>query len=267
MAGKQTKVSRRMLFTWLMLGGLILLIAPAKWTSSFQFAFLRVFRWPLSIGENISLSVENRGIGGDSETVSRKKYRELLNHYANMEARLRQEQAKVEQLTGVRESFALGNTKLVEALVYPVSIGKGNSEILIDKGADSSLAKGQFVLAENSIVGTISEVSTAGARVRLITSTASNMAVDIGGTKRFMRGTGDNLAKIPMMKNKIEAGTAVMAARKAGVLNTPITVGRVLRCDRNMDSAVLWDIIVEPACDIQQLNDVVVVVMNPQGQK
>ena len=41
-------------------------------------------------------------------------------------------------------------------------------------------------------------------------------------------------------------------------------VGKVLRCERNAESAVLWDIIVEPACDFEQLNDVIVIVMNPQ---
>ena len=253
-----------MLFTWFMLAGTILLIAPAKWTNSFQFAFLRVFNWPLSIGENISLSVGTRQQLGDADAVSRKKYRELLNHYANLEARLRQAEATIDKLSGVRNRYALGNARLVQSLVYPSTIDISAGEIFIDKGSDRELAKGQFVLSENSIVGTLSAVSAVGARVKLLTSPTSNIAVEMGGTKRYMRGDGDNLARIPMMKYKPEVGTAVMAAKKAGFLNTPIIVGKVLRCERNAESAALWDIIVEPACDIEQLNDVIVIVMNPQ---
>ncbi|MHC4735435.1 MAG: hypothetical protein ACYTDW_13395, partial [Planctomycetota bacterium] len=48
-------LSRPMLFTWLMLTGLILLFAPQNLTNDLQFAFARIFRWPLTIGKNISL--------------------------------------------------------------------------------------------------------------------------------------------------------------------------------------------------------------------
>ena len=242
-----------------------MLIAPVKWTNNFQFAFLRFFNWPLSIGENISLSANTRQQLGGADAVPRRKYRELLNHKANLEARLRDAEATIEKLSGLRDRFALGNAKLVEALVYAAPIDKSRGEIFIDKGNDCKLGRGQFVLAENSIVGTISDVSLAGARVKLFTNPTSNIAIKMGGTKGFMRGSGGKLARIPMMRHKAEAGTAVMAASMAGFLNTPIIVGKVLRCERNTESAVLWDIIVEPACDIEQLNDVLVIVMNPQN--
>jgi cell shape-determining protein MreC len=57
-----------------------------------------------------------------------------------------------------------------------------------------------------------------------------------------------------------------MAAKSPGLLNAPIIVGRVARCERNAESAVLWDVIVEPVCDMERLNDVVVIVMNPDKQ-
>ncbi|MFC1781603.1 hypothetical protein ACFLZ8_05020, partial [Planctomycetota bacterium] len=49
-------VSRRMLFTWLMLAGFILFLAPQNLTNKFQFAFASVFRVPLKIGNSYSLS-------------------------------------------------------------------------------------------------------------------------------------------------------------------------------------------------------------------
>jgi cell shape-determining protein MreC len=264
MARKQIKVSRRMLFTWFMLAGSILLIAPSEWTNNFQFAFLRIFDWPLSIGENISLSVRARRRVHNTDVVSRKQYRELLNYCANVEARLRQQEKEVERLSGLRDKFPLGNAKLVSALVYPASIDRSHGEVIIDKGKDHQLAKGQFVLAENSIIGTVSDVSSGGARIKLFTSPASAIGVEIAGTKGLMHGSGGNLAKIPMIKYKPTFGAEVLAARKGGFLSVPMIVGKVHHCERNRESAVLWDIIVEPVCDIEQLNDVTVIVMNPQ---
>ena len=116
-----------MLFTWLMLAGFILLIAPSGWTNSFQFAFLRIFDWPLSIGENISLSVRARRRVQNTDVVSRKQYRELLNYCANVEASLRQERQKVEKLSRLRDKFPLGNARLIGALVYLFGIRKGVS--------------------------------------------------------------------------------------------------------------------------------------------
>jgi cell shape-determining protein MreC len=255
-----------MLFTWLMLAGSILIIAPTEWTSSFQLAFLRIFNWPLSIGENISLSARARGRVDDANAVPGEKYRALLNYCTSLEAQLRDERERLDKLTGLRERFPFGNAKLVEALVYPGSIDRAHGEISVDKGKESQLAKGQFVLADNSIIGTVSGVSAGGARVNLFTSPASNIPVEIAGTKRFMRGEGNNVAKIPMMKDKPKIGAEVMAAKSPGLLNAPIIVGRVARCERNAESAVLWDVIVEPVCDMERLNDVVVIVMNPEKQ-
>ncbi len=263
MAAKQTKVSRRMLFTWFMLAGLILIIAPAKWTSNFQFAFLRVFNWPLSVGENITLSVGARDRLTDQNSVSPAAHNQLKNYAAILEAKLIRQQQRIEMLTGLPDKSLLGNAKLIEAFVYTSSIDKANGEMTIDAGGNKELAKGQFVLSENSIIGTISDVSSVGARVKLLTSPTSNIPVEMGGEKRYMQGIGDNLAKIPMIKRKPKLGTEVMAARKAGMLSTPIIVGRVLRCESNADSATLWDVVVEPAFNIDRLEDVVVIAMNP----
>lgn len=248
-----------------MLAGLILFIAPAKWTNNFHFAFLRLFNWPLSIGENITLSVGTREpVSANADSVPRAEHNRLKNYCANLEAKLLREQQRIEALTSLPNRSFLGNAALVEALVYKAKpIDKANGEISIYHDGNAELTQGQFVLAENSIIGTISDVSSVGTRVKLITSPKSSIAVEIGGIKRYMQGQGGNLARIPMMKQKQDLGSDVMAARKAGILGTPIIVGRVLRYEVNAESAALWDIIVQPAFDIDRLNDVMVLVMKP----
>ncbi len=39
--------------------------------------------------------------------------------------------------------------------------------------------------------------------------------------------------------------------------------GRVSECNRNAKNALLWDITVQPACDVAMLGSVMVIVMNP----
>jgi hypothetical protein len=58
-----------------------------------------------------------------------------------------------------------------------------------------------------------------------------------------------------MMKQHVDSGTEVLAAPQAGVLNMPIVAGRVVRCERNVESAVVWDVFVEPAFNVDRLNN------------
>ena len=253
-----------MLFTWCTLAGFIFLFAPQKLTDNFQYAFLRVFNWPLSIGENISLSVRTRQPLGDADVVPRREYDKLQNYCANLEGQLRKEHEKVEMLSGLRNRFPLEAGDLQLASVFPGSFDKLHGELSINKGTDDKVAKGQFVLSDNSIIGTIGDVSARGAKVKLFTNPTSSIAVEVANTKRVMQGSGDNLARIPMVKDKVEIDSEVMASsRKTGFLNAPMIIGKVLRYERSAKSPMLWDIVVEPVCDFEQLNDVAVIVINP----
>ena len=41
-------------------------------------------------------------------------------------------------------------------------------------------------------------------------------------------------------------------------------VGTVARCKSNSENPLLWDITVKPACDIETVTEVAVIVVNPQ---
>jgi hypothetical protein len=64
-------VSRRMLFTWLMLAGSILYLSPQSVTQKFQLTFAHIFNVPLNIGGSIPiLGVQQQ----TKEMVSIEKY-------------------------------------------------------------------------------------------------------------------------------------------------------------------------------------------------
>ncbi len=249
-----------MLFTWFTLAGFIFLFSPGNLTNKFQFAFHRIFRWPLRIGRNISLSAGTRQPLRD--VVSRDEYKRLLNHLANVIQQRNDEHKKVEKLSRMRNIPGWERMGFVLADVTTVSIDKLRSELIINRGQDDGLAKDQFVLADNSVIGTISDVDAHTARVKLFTDPTSNIAVRIGNIDWVMQGSGGNLARISMAKYEVKVGSEVMAGKKPGFLDTPMIIGKVAQCEHNAEP-LLWDITVEPLCNIQKTENVHVIVMNP----
>ena len=260
-------ISGRMLFIWLMLAGFILFFTPQNLANKFQFAFVRIFHLPLNLGRSVSLSA--RGEPLVAEVVSRGVYNRLQNHLANVTEQLYQEHQVVEVLSGLRNRFALEGARLVCADVITTSIGTEHSELIINRGENDGLTKGQFALSDNSIVGTISDISTRTAQVRLFTDPGSKIAVKIGAvkTERLIHGSGKDSAKVKLLsrKYKIRVGDKVMARKKPGFLDSPIIIGVVAKCVADDTSPSLWDVTVKPVCDIEQLQTVSVIIMNPSG--
>jgi rod shape-determining protein MreC len=261
-----SSLSRPMLFTWFMLTGLILLFAPQNLTNDLQFAFARIFRWPLTIGKNISLYARTRrpapGVMFDKES-------QIQNYIANLEEQLRQEHQKVVELSGLRDRFhALENAGLIMADVIRVYINAAQSELTINRGQNDGLAEGHFVLGDNSIIGTISELSPRTASVKLFTDPASRIAVRIGNLNidRLMKGDGKDSAKIQLLstKHKVRVGDKVMTRKKPGFLDASMIIGTVTQCKRDDRNPAFWDITVKPVCDIERLESITVIIMNPK---
>ncbi len=271
MAMRKIRVPERVLFISFLLTGLIFLFAPQKLTNKFQFAFVRVFGLPLSIGRDISLSAYGfmaSAEGSPDDVVSRKRYDKLHNRLANVTEWLKQERQKVETLSGLRNRPAWKGVNFVLADIITSSIDGLHSELIINRGKEDGLTVDQFVLANESIIGTICKVDTRTARIRLITDPASQIAVKIEGLNkdRILQGTGDNSAKVKLLptKYRVEVDEVVYAQKKPGFLSTPVIVGTVAQCESNKDNPLLWDITVKPACDIANLTEVAVIVMNPR---
>jgi len=261
---KQTKISTQMLFTWLMLGSLIIFFCPQKLTGKIQFAFARMFRWPLSAGRSISLfsspSVQQ------SRDAFVQKEDQYQNYIANLEAELDQERKKVEKLAGLRERRPLEGAAMLLADIITFS-ADGMGGLLINRGAQDGLVRELYVLSDNSVIGTVADVSARTAEVWLFTDPRSKMAVRIGtlDVDRIMKGNGDNSAGVQLfpINYKVKVGDIVYASKKAGFLDVPVIVGRVAKCRRDDDNPLFWDIKVAPACDIRELSGLAVLIMNP----
>lgn len=265
MARKQTRVSRKMLFTWLMLVGFILLFAPPGLTNKFPFTFAYIFRWPLSLTRSIVLSapVEQPLPDTMSQTELQSK-----NHTENLEKLLEEQQKKLDRLYGLYNGSVWDGMDFASAGVIMYKIVGPRNELLIDCRNEAGLIKGQYILADNSVIGTITDISSHTARVRLFTDASSKIAVQIGESdvKRVMQGAGDNTAKVQYVpvKHKVNVGDKVFAYRQPGFLYAPMIVGQITECKRDENDPLLWDITVRPRCQLDKIEDVAVIIMNPQ---
>ena len=254
-----------MLFTWFILTGFIFLFAPQNFTSKFQLAFVHVFRWPLSIGGNLALTARTQqpltGTVGRSEIQNR-------NYITTLKETLDEERKKFKKLYGLYNTYVWEGTDFALADVITAKVEGSRNELTIACRKTNGLTEGQFVLGDNSIIGTISDVSSRTASVKLFTDPTSRIAVKIGelDIKKWMQGNGNNTAKIPLVsiQHEIKKGDKVIARKNAEFLDGPVIIGRVARLKRDDKDPLFWDITVEPACDIEQLEDVAIIIMNSQ---
>jgi len=264
-----------MLFTWGMLAGLIFLFAPKGLTGRLQLTYAQVFRWPLTVGRG--LTVVSRA-APQVQNISRKDYEELLqahrrlqNDFANLQAQLQEAHGKIEQLAKLRMKSEWENMQFLPADVVAVA-DQAQNELLISRGQDDKVAVGQYVmgLSDHSIIGTISEVSARGSKVRLITDPASRMAVTIAdpNVRGIMEGRGNGAARIPLIpaEHKIRIGDHVYAQKKAGLLDIPVITAQVARYRRDPDNPLLWDITVQPVCNVSSLSEVAVVISTARSR-
>ncbi len=263
MTKKQTRCPRSVLFTSFLLAGFVLFCVPQTLTSRMQIAFTCVFRWPLSICRNISLveHLEN----SNKDLVSAGEYLKLRNHLANVIEWLRREREKVEELSGFRDRPVWKGAKFVFADVI-TAFGISNERIIINRGEDDGLAKDQFVLSNNAVIGTICEVGSRTAQVKLITDPTSKIAIKIAelDVDAIMQGTGNSFTTLQLLptKYKIKIGDIVWAQKKPGFLDTPVITGTVVHYEKDDENPLFWDVKVKPACDMDSLKNVEVIIMN-----
>lgn len=264
MSKKQIKIYERMLLAWFILAGLICLFAPESMANKLQFAFSRVFHRPLGICRNVALAAGKQQ--SPANVVDRSRYIGLRNHLANNIQWLRQEHQNVEKLSGLRNRFVWEGVNFVLADVITAFTGACRNEFIVNRGKDDGLAEGQFVLGNYGVIGTVSGLDSRVAMIRLVTDPKSRIPVKIGQSELngVMQGNGNGSAKIQLLPKKYEVkvGDIVYVQKKPGFLDVPLIVGTIARCGDDGENPLLWDITVNPACDIQRLNSVAVIVMD-----
>ncbi len=196
-----------------------------------------------------------------------RKEAQYQNYIMNLEEELRQKNRMLEQVTGMRSRLrGLEGAQIMPADIITSSVEGRQCELIINRGSDDGLTKGLYVIGDNSVIGTITELADRTAKVRLLTDSSSVVQVNIAGldTNMLMQGDGANRAKIKLVpiKHKIKVGDAVLACKKPGLLDAAMVAGTVAECKRDSKTPGLWDITVSPVCDTAKINTVAVIKMN-----
>lgn len=266
MRGKRVKTFKPGLLIFLFSAAITLLLAPQSFSDKCRLAFISALRSPLAFGRNLSLSLfkPHKAAAGVSES----KYRRLRNFQANTALLLKRERQKVEELMKVPDRAVWGGASFIPADIITSTINKNCGEFVVNRGAEDGVVTGQFVLGESSIVGIVESADTTVAKVKLITDPTSKIPVSIANldVRRIMKGRGNDSAEIGLLASKyeIEVGDIVWARKKPGFLDTAVIVGTIAHCRMSDENPGIWEITVSPACNIEELKSVTVVVANPR---
>ena len=272
MAQNQLNISRTKLFITLLLAGIVLLLLPQRHTQKLNFMFQRIFGKFLSARPADPVNFPYKPVEG--ELIPRREYNKLLSEYNNTHMKMLALLEDYETLSDIKRSLPKVGPGLVMAKVNYSSITAIGRELRVSPTAANKdiIKEGQYVIGDNSIIGTISSVSSNTAIVRLISDTKHNIQAGLWREGRKdpipcqMRGTGDGKCHIGYLSQKdvdVKVGDTVFAIRKKGYLETDVVIGEVTRAKEDEDNPWLWDITVTPACDPSVLTDVVIIVMNP----
>jgi len=255
------------LLTWFMLAGGILMLIPQRLTGRLQFAVLDVLRVPIRSGRMIGLWAQATASTG--QVVSQEDYdallqqnRQLLNQASNLEAAVSQQRQQIEQLSGFRQDRAWDQMAFLAADIltrvdaYHLDINLGGAE---------GLSKGLLVMAENAVVGTITEVGAHTSRVEWVASRTSRrlpVIVKPSNVQGVLIGLGDGFMKIQVKPPCPAAvGETVFVQKIPGLLDQVVVVGVVVQVGPDDQEPVLSQIKVQPVCDLSRVTGVSVVRM------
>jgi len=270
MTHKKIKASNPVLFAGLLIIGIVIFLLPQGLNNKLNFLFFKLFNPVLSIGRNTTPEIF-RPAPSSKDFVTRREYDRLWIAYKNLYADLVIEHKRFDKLAQIRSQLPKPGPKLVLAGVISSPVSGFRNELIINKGSDDGIKTGQYVLGENSIVGTIKQTSQSQAKIRLITDENHKVKVRIwrwGRKKNIlaqMCGDGKNCCKIPLISREhdVKIGDTVYAAVQPGFLEAPRAIGEVSALKLDENSPLLWDITVTPAYDVEKLTDVAIVITDP----
>lgn len=173
-----------------------------------------------------------------------------ISSYQNLYAQNQELRREVQKLRGWRETalqleqeyarlLELNNVHLSEratfvtALVIADSGSPFRKSVLINVGAQDGVLDGWAAIDALGLVGRISGVGASTARIVLLSDTSSRVPVTLEPSGQRAILTGDNTA-LPVLdlierRDEVRAGDRVVTSGDGGVLESGLTVGRVVR--------------------------------------
>jgi cell shape-determining protein MreC len=263
MMGSKTTTSKRTVFLGCFLGATIVLLVPHGLTSKCQYAFRRVFCVPLGISRSLTLVATTPAppeISSEKYRTLQQEFQKLANHTANLTAVITKQEETINRLAKLRVRPEWQKFSLVPANVFTA---QGDDQVVINRGSRDLVKLKCFILANNAIVGKVSEIQKHQATIELISHQGAFMPVyiDTRETQGACFGLGQGQLEIQNVRytRPVKIGQSVYTSNQPWLLGTPIIVGKVASCERDEKKPYLWKIEMAPAVDPKQLDQVDVV--------
>lgn len=134
--------------------------------------------------------------------------------------------------------------------------------IIIDKGSDDGLRHGMPVVTQQGLVGRVDAVTSAAARVQLITDPGSavNVRLQTNQSEAMLTGsvTGDVSLEMVSQDIKLNIGELVLTSGLGGNYPADIIIGQVISV-RTRANDLFQQASIQPAVDFSQLRAVLVI--------
>jgi cell shape-determining protein MreC len=262
--GSKFTTSKRTVFMSCLLGATIVLLVPHSLTSKCQYAFRRVFCVPLGISRSLTLAAKSPTspkISGQEHLELQQAYEKLSNHAANLKAVIDKQKETIDRLTRLRSEPEWQKFGFVPAHVFTAM---GDDRVVINRGVRDGVQSKYFVLANNGIVGQVTETNKYQATIELISDKGAFLPVyiDTPSAKGILRGLGQGHCVIQNVfySHPVEVGQSVYTHNQTGLLGIPIVVGQVSACDRDEETPHIWKIEMTPAVSLEELSQVDIIV-------
>lgn len=176
-------------------------------------------------------------------------------------ATLREQQTVTDASAALFDSIRWGPDESLVAPVWFRDPAPGRADLQIGRGADDGVLVGQPVLGPGgTLIGTISEVESSRAWLRLLSddSTAVAVVVQSSRTLGALVGDGDQLSlELVERGADVAVGDVLLTSALGGRLPAGLVAGRVTAVE-SRPQALFQTIEVEPLSDPQRLEQVLV---------
>ena len=183
------------------------------------------------------------------------KLQQMVIHYQSLE----EENQRIRALLGIANRLPF-DTKLAQV----VGTTPGNpSRVLVNKGGNDGLSRGQAVVGGSGILGLLSEVNPISSRVMLISDHDSAVAVKVQrtGFRSILGGTGDLdlmlLENVPTSA-EILVGDILETTGLGGIYPQGYAIGEVTAFVLEETSAYA-EVSVRPLVELTAIQDVLVI--------
>ena len=290
MAKQSTKI--RILYLLLLISAVFVCL-PAKFTDKANFAISGIINLvsskPYSLAAETSSQIEEVIEPNDEYNSLLQRYNSILNELNNTQSEVEYQRRHIEELSNIRSEFSFGRATLVRAHITAEDTSISRNCKIINRGSRDGVRPGLYALASNevtaeadfadrpnyavwksAVAGKVIDVGLTSSTVQMINDPAFTESVIVKAahgrnvdfeSEGIIYYEGKGVIKVKHVETTcpVKPGDPIFLKASEKTMPIDVIIGYVESCNYNPDNAVLWNITVQPAIDLNDIKDVILV--------